>query len=355
MKNQADLLQKLIASLRADVDLANSRLSVGYYYSSLPLAVTDAVFSIGVRYETVVNAVHHLARRAGWAVYRPHGSPYLPAEQQHTMSELLGEFPKVAHAIEIFGNRGYANPAAAHPTLKAILVQRVASVLVANGIETFNDFAAFPNPSTLDGTLRALPSMSSGVVVFYLRMLCGYETEIKSDRHIHAFIRAASGESTLVLSNAEAVSLMQEAARSLAAEDGLRHVTPRLLDHAVWSVQRQVRGQKPKQALAPATLLTPPVGASDRGSGGHSGFRGVMSINDFWPFFVKSGVTPSGLEFSVDEQERLHIISPRSKNKNYKIGKVTVAKYLTQAHEVRFRRDHGWFCNVYDLALGQFV
>jgi hypothetical protein len=135
----------------------------------------------------------------------------------------------------------------------------------------------------------------------------------------------------------------------------LRHVTPRLLDHAVWSVQRQVRGQKPKQALAPATLLTPPVGASDRGSGGHSGFRGVMSINDFWPFFVKSGVTPSGLEFSVDEQERLHIISPRSKNKNYKIGKVTVAKYLTQAHEVRFRRDHGWFCNVYDLALGQFV
>lgn len=78
-------------------------------------------------------------------------------------------------------------------------------------------------------------------------------------------------------------------------------------------------------------------------------------MNQFWPFCVRGGTTPSGLEFRVDQQERLHIISPRSANKNYKISRHTVAAYLERLHEVRFRRDHGWFCNVADFALHQLI
>lgn len=220
MKTTPEIHEKLIAKLRSDIDLANARLSAGYYYASLPLAVTDAVFSIGVRYETVVNSVHHLARRAGWEVYRPLGSPYLDPGRQHTISELLAEFKKAFDPTEVFGNRGYANPAAARPIPKAILVQQVAGVLAANGIENFNDFAAYPKLEALEETLRSLPAMSSGVAVSYLGMLCGNDENIKPDRHIHAFIRMASGNSGLVISNAEAVSLMQEAAHSQQSRTG---------------------------------------------------------------------------------------------------------------------------------------
>lgn len=361
MKTTPEIHEKLIAKLRSDIDLANARLSAGYYYASLPLAVTDAVFSIGVRYETVVNSVHHLARRAGWEVYRPLGSPYLDPGRQHTISELLAEFKKAFDPTEVFGNRGYANPAAARPIPKAILVQQVAGVLAANGIENFNDFAAYPKLEALEETLRSLPAMSSGVAVSYLGMLCGNDENIKPDRHIHAFIRMASGNSGLVISNAEAVSLMQEAAHSLAVEDGLRHITPRLLDHAVWSVQRNVRGsRKIRTKFLPESR---PAGetayayrsAPAQESASSASFQGALQMNQFWPFCVRGGTTPSGLEFRVDQQERLHIISPRSANKNYKISRHTVAAYLERLHEVRFRRDHGWFCNVADFALHQLI
>ena len=361
MKTSTELLQKLIAKLRSDIDLPNARLSAGYYYTSLPLAVTDAVFSIGVRYKTVVNAVHHLARHAGWNVYRPHGSPHLDPAQQHTISELLAEFPKVFDPAEIFGNRGYANPAAARPIPKALLVQRVAGVLAANGIETFNDFVAYPNPHALDETLRSLPSMSSGVIVFYLRMLCGNDENIKPDRHIHAFIRLASGDSTLVLSNDEVISLMQEAAHYLAVTDGLRNITPRLLDHAVWSVQRLQRGNGTnRKASVQENRPSPPDSQSRRLNHVDQParaieFQGSLQMDQFWQICLSGGTTTSGLAFHVDEQERLHIVSPRSKNKNYKIGRSTVEGYMERLEEVRFRRDHGWFCNVADFALQKLL
>jgi hypothetical protein len=350
MKTSPDLLQKLIAKLRTDIDLPNAKLSAGYYYTSLPLAVTDAVFSVGVKYNTVVNAVHHLARRVGWNVYRLHGSPHLDRREQHTISELLAEYSTVFDPTEIFGNRSYANPAAAIPIPKAILVQRMAEVLAANGIETFNDFIAYPNPQALDETLLSLPSMSSGVVVFYLRMLSGNDENIKPDRHIHSFIRIASGNSNLVLSNDEAINLMREAARYLA-------VTPRLLDHAVWSMQRLVRGIRTNKKASteenhPSTqnLFTRGFNHIDQATCS-TGFQGSLKMDQFWQICLSGGTTPSGLVFYIDEQERLHIISPRSKNKNYKISRSTIEGYMEKLEDVHFRRDHGWFCNVADFAL----
>jgi len=39
------------------LNLKNARLSDSYYYSSLPLCILDAVYSIGVRYTSTKNAV----------------------------------------------------------------------------------------------------------------------------------------------------------------------------------------------------------------------------------------------------------------------------------------------------------
>ena len=259
------------------------------------------------------------------------------------MSDLLREFDKTSDPTKVFANKGFANPKAKTPIRKAELVQRMARVLVDNRIETFDDFAAFADPDAIDRTLSQLPSLTSGVVVSYLRMLAGADDQIKPDRHIHAFIRAAIGDATRVVSNADAVSLMREAARSLA-------VPPRLLDHGVWSVQRQIRAQKRNLASTPALSLSA-LGATPKLSPGVTAINGHLSMTAFWNFCVKGGVTGSGLKFLVDEQQRLHIISPRSSNKNYKISKSTVARYLPHAHEVRFRRDHGWFVAVHDFAL----
>lgn len=348
------LLPRLIAKARTELDLPHVKLSGGYYYQSLPLAVIDAVFSIGVRYESVVNAVHCFASRAGWRIYRPHGSPYPEINEQRTMSEFLAEFTKLApseHPATLFGNRSFANPASAMPIPKAELVRQVAVVLVSLGIERFADFQSFPEPRALDEALCTLPAMSSGVIVSYVRMLCGSEDDIKPDRHIHAFIRAASGNATLLLTNSEVISLMKAAALALASEQGLNHLTPRKLDHAVYNLQRQTGTRKPsptnsqprEQSFTKTVFLAPDPS--------FMGSQPTLLISDFWKFCQLGGVTHQGLSYCVDNQDRLHIVSPRSANKNYRISRDTVANYLKKAHDTKFRQNHGWFNSVYNKAL----
>ena len=353
MTNSA-LFPCLIAKVRTELDLPHVKLSAGYYYQSLPLAVIDAVFSIGVRYESVVNAVHCFAGRAGWRIYRPHGSPYPEVNEQRTMSEFLAEFTKLTpseHPSTIFGNRSFANPASAKPIPKAELVRQVAAVLVSLGIERFVDFQSFPEPRALDEALCTLPAMSSGVIVSYIRMLCGSETDVKPDRHIHAFIRAASGNATLLLTNSEVSSLMKAAALALASEQGLNHLTPRMLDHAVWNLQRKSGTRKPsptnsqprEQSFTKTVSLAPDPS--------FMGSQPALLISDFWRFCQLGGVTHQGLTYCIDNQDRLHIVSPRSANKNYRISRNSVATYLKKAHEAKFRQNHGWFSSVYNKAL----
>ena len=270
------------------------------------------------------------------------GTTLLSKSQQHTMSELLAEYCVVDPTV-LFENRAYINPKAKVRTSKADVVRLVATVLVENKIETFDDFAAFKYPDSLDTQLENLPGMKSGIAIDYLRMLCGEEHGVKADRHIHSFIGAAS-DTSKVVSNNEAVRLIQEAARLLAADEDLRHLTPRILDHAIWRVQRG--NPKSRQNRPSVNLGSRPDTSSN------FELSGVKSPLGFWERCRLGGTTRSSLEYRIDDQDRLHIDTPRAKNKEYRIHRKTVDRYLVEMDRPLFRRDHSWFCSVYDHVTG---
>jgi hypothetical protein len=193
--------------------------------------------------------------------------------------------------------------------------------------------------------------MSSGIVARYLRMLAGSEEEIKPDRMIHRYIRRASGDAGMVLTNEAAVELVRTAARILA-DEGFAHITPRLLDHELWKLQRKI-----ETPVSPSSA-NGRLGSREKShslkavNSGHVA-RTSISLEEFWAFCERGGQTPSGLSFQLDDADRLHIISPRSVSKHYRISKGTVGTYLGKARDAKFRQNHGWFSRVFDMALSQ--
>lgn len=83
-----------------------------------------------------------------------------------------------------------------------------------------------------------------------------------------------------------------------------------------------------------------------------------MTWDRFWNHLQTGGTTPDGLRYAVINNEKLHIISPSSKNKNFYITKETVKKYFTKLYEEEidpkeFKYFHSyWFYQVYKHILG---
>jgi hypothetical protein len=298
--------------------------------------MADAVFSIGVRYAQCQNAVHHLARTQGWRVYRGPGTPYPERAQQNTVRQLLATLAAAQNpAADLFNNRGYANPRAAQPILKAELLRSVAQVLDTHGIQVFQDLS--PWPEKLDETLAALPAMSSGIIVRYLRMLAGDANGVKPDRMIVRFIERALNRK---VSPEEAVELIRGTARSLQ-QSGYPHLDARLLDHLIWNHQRSLVRPKNKSGLTvTATLLDKPAILHDR----------ELKFEEFWICCRTGGDVGGSLKFGVDEDERLEIKSKNSKSE-YRIIRSTVKTYLAEVHKRKFRANHGWFSKVHDHIL----
>lgn len=224
---------------QAHLALANAKLSDSYYYQSLPLCVVDAVFSVGVRYGQVLKVVEGLCQRQGWARYRHHGRAYPLAKDQARVSALAALFPgpvsNQAIAMVILGNMGYVNPRASNPTLKAEVVRQFAKVLKESEVETFQDLERQDVKwKTMIGVkVKALPGMSSGVVVRYFEMLAGNDNQVKPDRMILRFIKDATGENVTA---DEAVEIVRDVCSLLKVE--YPHLTPRMLDHEIWKFQR---------------------------------------------------------------------------------------------------------------------
>jgi len=84
-------IDALVANLRRNLgDLSIPMPAGEYEYSALPLCVTDAVFSLGVRYESTERTVRELCERYGWEMSRAAASVELT----------IGDFLKILQPYE---------------------------------------------------------------------------------------------------------------------------------------------------------------------------------------------------------------------------------------------------------------
>ena len=186
-----------------------------YFYKSLPLALIDAVYSIGVTYSSTRNTVERFCQnqRPPWLLYRWEEGP------EHTIRDFLAATDARSPqelASSIYGNR--QRTSSRNGILKAEAVSRCARVLRGHGVDSFADWRRLQSDAAIERDFRAVPGQGSGVAFGYFKMLCGDDAGIKLDRHIHAFM------------NRHGIGGIAEL-KQVAAE---LEITPRKLDYAIW-------------------------------------------------------------------------------------------------------------------------
>jgi hypothetical protein len=222
---EKSMVEDAVTAIREKLDLSEPELPPEYRYPSLPLCVIDAVFSIGVRYEGVRRTV------AAWrAVHQPHTiSDALLATGGRTGEELARAY--------FGGNR--QRTSTRNGILKADAVIRFMKALQRAGIEDFEEARDERRLVAAWEGVRKIPGQRSGISFGYFQMLAGDETGIKPDRMICRFVATALGEPEVAPDRARRVI---EEACALLRQD-FAHLTPRLLDYAIWEYQRAIARQ----------------------------------------------------------------------------------------------------------------
>jgi hypothetical protein len=190
-------------------------------YESVGLALIAAVWSIGVRYQSVENV---LAR------YR--------AERLATGQDAAADRPEdVRRFIEACGGpeafalrmRNQQRTSTRNGILKAEAVYVEAQMLESEGVGVAADLAR-ADLARLRERWATVPGQRSGVSWHAFAMLAGFE-DVKPDRMIRRYLASALGRA-----GETAVGAEEARAIVMAAAERLG-VSPRSLDYAIWAYQ----------------------------------------------------------------------------------------------------------------------
>jgi hypothetical protein len=153
-------IDRLVNHIRRTLSDLNSPPSgAAYEYASLLLCVMDAVFSIGVRYESTERTVADFCARYGWQ------RDGRDKTKEHTTSEFLRILEPYGNRWEEMANTVFRNrqrTSTRSGILKAEATYRFATALQQFGIETFADVPKSGLRHDLQRAIKSIPGQGSG-------------------------------------------------------------------------------------------------------------------------------------------------------------------------------------------------
>jgi hypothetical protein len=197
-------------------------------YDSVGLAIIGAVWSIGVRYQSVENVI------ARYRAQRLEGGHDPDADGPGDVRRFIEACGGAEGFAERMGNRQRTSTASG--ILKAEAVLQEARILEEEGVGLPADLAA-AGQERLDHLQRrwsTVPGQASGVSWRAFSLLVGLP-EVKPDRMIRRFAAAALGRPR---ETAVGVDEARELVMAAAAQLG---VSPHELDYAIWAYQSGAR------------------------------------------------------------------------------------------------------------------
>ena len=193
-------------------------------YQSAPLCALDSVFSIGVRYESVVNVVRSFLNYMG----------NLPMDTTISTSEVLdriGNMPGDELALVLNRQRTSTR---GNSILKAEAFLRFLRVMQAFQIESCEDVRNSIDNLDFHNQIKAIPGQRSGLTLDYIYILARVENYVKVDRHITRFTQEATGDNDLTKD--EVIQIIRSAA-AVMSENQHPGMNARWLDHIIWTYQ----------------------------------------------------------------------------------------------------------------------
>jgi len=101
------LPENIALHCKKKLKLENAKLGEEYFYSSLPLCVIDAVFSISIKYGSVQNVLKRCVAYLKIKPFRESGSTFLPAAEQLSIDDFLNFYE--INSLEYMTNTIYKN------------------------------------------------------------------------------------------------------------------------------------------------------------------------------------------------------------------------------------------------------
>ena len=216
------------------LDLDNAKLSDEYFYQSLPLCVIDAVYSIGVNYESVRNIVNRYCDYFKLQKIRRNRSKIPPRETQESITDFCKK--KRSLGIDKFTNKIFDNrqrTSSINGILKSEAVFKFAGVLKKYNTNYLQDVPKISRNTNFEREIRLIPGQGSGISLRAFFM--SYDDNlIKPDRMILRFLGTILQRE---VDQEEAHSLLVEVNKTLKSK--YLHLTPRLLDHEIWKYQKE--------------------------------------------------------------------------------------------------------------------
>lgn len=214
--------------------LHSAHLSDEYRYQSLPLCVIDAVFSIGVKYDSTRRVVIRYCEYTKQQRIRS-SAELPPLSKQESISSFCARPEQKdpdTMASSVYRNR--QRTSARNGILKSDAALRFGEVLQRFGVEYLQDVRVVAESRTFTNDILSIPGQRSGISLQYFWMLAGSDEFIKPDRMVIRFLETALNRSVDLV---EATELLRSTSQLLSSE--YPNITPRLLDHEIWKYQRE--------------------------------------------------------------------------------------------------------------------
>jgi hypothetical protein len=228
-------IQDFVNHCKTKLDLSNLPQAEEYGYHNLPLCIIDAVFSIGVKYQSTENSVKRFCEYFG--ITRLREKVLAPQSEQLSVSDFLNlhaDYSFQEMAEKVYQNK--QRTSTRNGILKAKAAFLFAGVVQKYGVEYLQDVEKILGNARFETEITRIPGQSSGLSTRYFYMLAGDENFIKPDRMIRRFIQSAIRRE---LSFDECQELLVSAHAELVRE--YPPLTPRSLDHQIWLYQKEIK------------------------------------------------------------------------------------------------------------------
>jgi hypothetical protein len=224
--------QVTYACLEIFKDKKEFELPLEYHYCHLPLCVIDAVFSIGVRYQSVTNTINRFCNY--FKIDKFSSSEGL------TVSGFLNliEGESIQSITDsIFVNR--QRTSSKNGILKTEAVIRFHKTLQKFQFESLMDVKRFADNNQLEDAIGLIPGQKSGISFKYFLMLAGTDDLIKPDRMIRRFLESLGIKGISLYESQILFNNVAEQMNSFGF-----NLSPRKLDNLIWNYQRQIDNYK---------------------------------------------------------------------------------------------------------------
>lgn len=225
-EKELDLHRKLVVENRTDPNES--------FYKSLPICIIDAVFSIGVNYQSVEKATNTFLDYFGLEISRE-----FPIKDEYTINRFISDMGTF-ESFEEAAKKGFNNmqrTSSVNGILKAEACYRVAEVFKKHGINTLSDFNTYTNKAELDSDILKVKGQGSGIMLKYLYMLAGNTNEVKPDRHLVNFMKTIFPQLSMDSKDHKEIKMIMEET-VLQLKTKYPQLTERFLDVLIWEHMR---------------------------------------------------------------------------------------------------------------------